>query len=280
MTTNHSITSEKQTTHRAHPHAPKPDEETTLSTHETETPNASTDPTHEAAPHAATQKEEVPVTPAPSPHPAGSPDVAAIAKAAAAMLAQIAATLPFHDPSAKDLKAARVATLVPVAAMTTGATIVETSPDRFPGFDSTMRSAAEYVAAMTPIAVLAERLARRISRSVAHRHGQGASETLALYHVVTGMARGANTKDALDAKQALREQLVVTRKKRRATTVTQDDLKSASKQIRRSKVAAEKAREAAVVNAEAQAAADAAAPSPSPSPQPAPGPTPAAAPKT
>jgi hypothetical protein len=213
---------------------------------------------HPAPTTAATHAEEVAVTsPAtPAGATAAPPGIAALAQAASAAIQQIAASLPFHDPSQKDLLAARVSSRVPIAAVSAAATILEQNPGRYPGFDAeATRGAADYATALLPVANQLQEVQQRLSRSIFNRHGAGAAETLALYEALKGFSRGSNGKVALAQRKSIGKLLVKSKPKPRATTVTQKDLKGAAKTARLSKVSAAKAREAAIMNAEAQLAA-------------------------
>jgi hypothetical protein len=186
---------------------------------------------------------------------AASPDLTTIVRAASENLRLLAASLPFYDTSSRSPIATRVANHVPVAALTAAATILEDNPGQYPAFDSTIRSAADYVTTMAPLVVQLEQLHRRLSKSVSQRHAQGANEALALLQTLRGVARSTNARGALLAQESLGKQLVGTRGRKRATTVTQQDLKGAAKTIKLSKVHAEAAAEASVINAKVQTAA-------------------------
>ncbi len=214
-----------------------------------------------SAPAAATAAKVAAIPPLPPELAAtpAEPDLATLAREASAGLKQIAASIPFYDPSAKDLTAARVATRVPVAALGIAATILEQDPARYPDFDAeTTRGASDYVQAMTPLSQELSELQQRLARSIFNRHGQGATETLALYQTLKGLSRVSKGKDTLAQQKALSKAMVKTSKKKRATQVTGKELKAAAKSIKASKKAAAKNQQVAVASAEAQAASAAA----------------------
>lgn len=194
---------------------------------------------------------------APSATPATSPsDSTTMAQAASASLQQIAASLTFYDPTAKDLIAARAANRVPIPALIAAANILEENPERYADFDaSTVRTAADYAGAMAPVAAQMQELQQRLSKSIFNLHGQGATETLALYQTIKGLARLPTGKGALTQQKALAKLMVKSAKKTRATSVTQKELKGAAKNMKLAKVSSAKAKQAAVLDAEAQLAA-------------------------
>jgi hypothetical protein len=195
-------------------------------------------------------------TATPTPSPTATPlDLTSAAAHVATLLDQISNALPFDDPSAKDAQAAIVANRVPPAAITIAAKILEANPQRFPDLDPTVtRSALAYDQALSPLVLQLAQLQQRTAKTVLHRRGQGATQTLALYQILKGLSRVSMNKATLVQQKQL-EKLIRTSHKVRATTVTKKELKVAKSGMTASKKSKSKAAAAAAANAEAQQAA-------------------------
>jgi hypothetical protein len=203
--------------------------------------------------HPKQSNHGTPATIPPSPPAPGS--LAEAAQQASALLSQIEASLPFDDPSAKDVKAATAANRVPTEAMAIAARVLEASPERFPDLEPAVaRSAVEYEQSLGPIVQQLAQLQQRTSKTILNRRGQGAAQTLALYQVLKGLSRVSKSKATL-VQQKQMEKLLKTSRKARATSVTKKELKVAAKKMKASKKAGVSAAKAAQANATAQVAA-------------------------
>jgi hypothetical protein len=182
--------------------------------------------------------------------------VGAQAASALTALRVIATNLPLDDsltPTA--LKHARATNRVPLDVMVIASNILQADQARFGDFDANeARAAVEYEQAMLPVAREARALADSIDRSVMKRRSAAATQSLALYATLKGVARiPANEKTRSHVKEM--RALLTTNKKKRATSVTQAETKGLAKVARSAKVAALKSAAAKVAVEDATIAA-------------------------
>jgi hypothetical protein len=222
-------------------------------------------------------------------HVTSTNDVATEAADAVAQIKQIISALPIDDAIPPDqVTGTRVTNRVPLEAMIIAARVLAENPGQFPHFDAADAQAAiAYEQAMQPVLEAATVLTTRLGKSLLKRRAAMAQQTLALYQVMKGASRlAANEETRTQVKQL--SKLFTTKRKSRATDVTQKETKimvktrkSAKKQAEAQAKADAASTEAAI--ASAQAALDAAiaagavpqvVTSPEPVAPPASGPTP------
>jgi hypothetical protein len=166
-----------------------------------------------------------------------STDLATTAASALATLKDLDSTLPLDDAlPARELVAAKIANRVPNEAMSIVSTVLNDDPTHYPQFDAAEAKAAlEYEQTMSPVGDAVRALADRIDKSVLKRRSALANTTLALYVVLKGNARlPANEKTRTQVKRL--STLLTTKRKSRATSVTQVETEQAQKEIRAQKV--------------------------------------------
>ena len=197
------------------------------------------------------------------------PHFSSSASAALANVMQMSKSLPLEDVTSDDAThVARVSARVSTATILVAAGVLEDNPDRFDsGFDAqAMRDGIAYEQAMAPLATALKQLYQRITRNIRTRRGGSATQTLAVYQNLKAFARLSKAEPTQVALKEM-EKLLTTNRKRRATSVTQTEIAGRRKQMRKSKVAAAKAAEAADAVKVAADAAKEAGLDPSPSPQ-------------
>ncbi len=174
-----------------------------------------------------------PPGPGPAPVDFGTP-----AKAAVADLKALASTLPIDDaipPHA--LAQAQVSNRVPLEILSIAAAVLGEDPSQFPQFDAVLaQEALDYVDAMTPVATAARLLAARLTRSILKRRSAAAIQALALYAVLKGTARMPANERMRSQAQAM-GQILQTKRRSRATTVTKKEMNQAVKAARLQKKA-------------------------------------------
>ncbi len=198
-----------------------------------------------------------PVTTAPTAVASTPPlsDVVAAAAKAMSLLQQLSALIPFDDPTAKELQAAHGTSRVPDDALTIASSILSANASRFPDLDPEItKTALTYDQALGPVALVLQQLQQRTAKTVTNRRAQGVAQTLALYQMLKGLSRvSLNTATLVQQKQL--EGLLKTRRKVRATSVTQAELQTAKQGMAATKKANVKAAGVATASAEAEKAA-------------------------
>ena len=184
--------------------------------------------------------------------------------------------MPIDDAIAPQaLAATKITNRVPLAVMQIAAGVVSDNPSQYPQFDAAgIQSAVEYEQAMAPVAAAAQALADSIQKSILKTRGTAANQALALYAVVKGTAR-LPTSERSRVQVKTMGKLIATRRKTRATQVTEkekDGFAKAQRSQKKAQVAQTTASDAGTkaALAAAQASLDAGVlPSATPTPAPA-----------
>ncbi len=218
-------------------------------------PEAAAETTAPASPEVSAS---TPATSAPAaavaPTPAPS-DVASAATKVMSLLQELSALIPFDDPTAQELQAARGSTRVPDEALSIAASILAANGPRFPDLDlATIKAALAYDQSLGPVALELEQLQQRTAKTVTNRRAKGVTQTLVLYQMLKGLSRVSLNQATLVQQKQLAK-LLKTSHKVRATSVTEAELQTAKQGMKATKKANVKAADAASANAEAQQAA-------------------------
>lgn len=162
----------------------------------------------------------------------------AVASKAAVSLGSLANTLPLDDSmSPEDVKASRGSTRVPNSLILLAAQVVASDPTRFPDIDPEQaREAVAYETALGPIGQDALVLATRIQKSIQKKRGAAASQTLATYAILKGLARVPGNEASSGHLKQMKE-VLATRKSKRSLKVTQAEAQTLVKAAKAVKVA-------------------------------------------